>query len=187
VIAVNCPIKNAGTIQIEHWIVRISCEERAVQADEWTIAWSDILTVGVPELDREHRQFILRVNALNRVMVDCRDKATVRRVMELMLMEASQHIRHEEQLLARWKYPDIAVHAHKHVQLTAQLDQAMKQFEEADVSYVWAVKALHIKQRLVDHLLMEDMKYRDFLRTRKQSSRPSAESRNLRKHVGVIS
>jgi hemerythrin len=187
VIAINCPIKNKGTIQIGHWIVRISRGERAVQTDEWTIAWSDILTVDVPELDREHRQFILRVNALNRAMIDCCDKATIKRLMQSMLTEAAQHFWHEEQLLIEWKYPDIAVHAHKHAQLTAQLNQAMKQFEEADVSYVWAVKGLHIKQLLVDHLLKEDMKYRDFLRASKQSSRPSAETHNLRKDVEVAS
>jgi hemerythrin len=187
VITINCPIKNKGTIQIEHWIVRMSCEERALQTDEWTIAWSEILTVDVPALDREHRQFILRVNALNKAMIDCCDKATVKRLMELMLMEASQHFWHEEQLLVEWKYPDAAVHARKHAQLTTQLNQAMKQFEEADVSYVWAVKGLHIKQLLVDHLLMEDMKYRDFLRAKKLSSRALGETHNLRNHVEVTS
>jgi hemerythrin len=155
--------------------------------DEWTIAWSENLTVDVPELDREHRQFILRANGLNKAMIECCDKATVKRLMELMLMEASHHFWHEEQLLVKWKYPDRAVHAHKHAQLTAQLNLAMKEFEEADISYVWAVKGLHMKQLLIDHLLKEDMKYRDFFRARRQSSRPLAETRNLRKHVEVTS
>jgi hypothetical protein len=41
----------------------------------------------------------------------------------------------------------------------------MQEFEQADVSFTWALKGLYIKQLLVDHLLKEDMKYRDFLRS----------------------
>lgn len=39
----------------------------------------------------------------------------------------------------------------------------MKEFAESDISFVWALKGLHVKQLLVEHLLKEDMKYRDFL------------------------
>ena len=132
---------------------------------EWEIAWSNFLSVGVAEMDDEHRQFIARVNDLNKAIVEIEDKATVARAMDLMLMEAARHFKHEEQLLAQWNYPEAAAHAAKHAELTAQFDRAVKEFAETDISFVWALKGLHIKQLLVAHLLNEDMKYRDFLRT----------------------
>ena len=132
---------------------------------EWEIAWSNFLSVGVAEMDDEHRQFIARVNDLNKAIVEIEDKATVARAMDLMLMEAARHFKHEEQFLARWNYPEAAAHAAKHAELTAQFDRAVKEFAETDISFVWALKGLHIKQLLVAHLLNEDMKYRDFLRT----------------------
>jgi hemerythrin-like metal-binding protein len=131
---------------------------------EWEIAWSNFLSVGVAEMDDEHRQFIARVNDLNKAIVEIADKATVARAMDLMLMEAARHFKHEEQLLVRWNYPEAAAHAAKHAELTAQFDRAVKEFAETDISFVWALKGLHIKQLLVGHLLNEDMKYRDFLR-----------------------
>ena len=130
---------------------------------EWKISWRDSLSVGVPEIDAEHRQFIARVNELNEAVVECRPKSTVERQLDLMLMEATHHFWHEQQLLLRWNYPERAAHAAKHAQLTAQFDRVMKEFERADVSFTWALKGLHIKQLLVDHLLHDDMKYRDFL------------------------
>ena len=130
---------------------------------EWEIRWSDSLSVGVPEIDQEHRQFVARVNELNKAIVECRDKPTVERLLDLMLMEATHHFWHEQRLLAQWNYPERSAHAAKHAQLTAQIDHIMKEFERADVSFTWALKGLHIKQLLVDHLLQEDMKYRDFL------------------------
>jgi hemerythrin len=130
---------------------------------EWEIAWSDFLSVGVREMDDEHRQFISRVNELNKAIIESADKATVERVMELMLMEAAHHFWHEQELLARWKYPEIAAHIAKHAELTAQFERVMKAIAESDLSFVWALKGLHVKQLLVEHLLREDMKYRDFL------------------------
>jgi len=40
----------------------------------------------------------------------------------------------------------------------------MQEFAQADLSFVWALKGLRIKQLLIEHLLNDDMKYRDFLR-----------------------
>lgn len=144
---------------------------------EWKINWNDSLSVGVAEIDDEHQQFVGRVNELNQAIVECKDKATVERLLDLMLMEATHHFWHEQQLLAKWKYPQRGAHAAKHAQLTAQFDRIMKEFEQADVSFTWALKGLHIKQLLVDHLLHEDMKYRDFLRKQEDTPRRPGERR----------
>ena len=138
-----------------------------MQEREWEIRWSDNLNVNVPEIDDEHRHFVARINKVNKAIVEGADKATIERLLDLMLMEAVHHFWHEEQLLAKWKYPDRAGHAAKHAQITEQFVRMMKEFEQADVSFSLALKGLHIKQLLVDHLLKEDMKYRDFLRAQK--------------------
>lgn len=129
------------------------------------------MSVDVPEIDEEHRQFVARVNDLNEAIVEGADKPAIERLLDLMLMEATHHFWHEQQLLAKWKYPDRAVHAAKHAHLTAQFERVMKEFEQADVSVTWALKGLYIKQLLVDHLLKEDMKFRDFLRHQNGSNR----------------
>ena len=141
-----------------------------MEKSEWKIAWSDFLSVGVPEMDDEHRQFIARVNELNKAIIESEDKATIERMMDLMLMEAAHHFWHEQELLARWNYPETAAHIAKHAELTAQFERVMKEFAETDISFVWALKGLHVKQLLVEHLLKEDMKYRDFLRAQERPS-----------------
>ena len=157
-----------------------AARENAMDKSEWKINWSDSLSVGVPEIDDEHQKFVGRVNELNQAIVECRDKPTVERLLDLMLMEATHHFWHEQQLLAKWKYPQRAAHAVKHAQLTAQFERVMKEFEQADVSFTWALKGLHVKQLLVDHLLQEDMKYRDVLH-KKENANQSAGKRDVRK------
>jgi len=142
-----------------------------LEKSEWDIAWSDYLSVGVPEMDEEHRQFISRVNDLNKAIIESEDKKTVERTMDVMLMEAAHHFWHEQELLARWNYPETAAHTAKHAELTAQFERVMKEFAESDISFVWAFKGLHLKQLLVEHLVKEDMKYRDFLRAKTGQTR----------------
>lgn len=131
---------------------------------EWEIAWSDVLSVGVPEMDDEHRQFISRVNGLNQAIIESADKATVEYLMSLMLLEAKHHFGHEQELLSCWQYPEAAAHSAKHAELTLQFERALEAIAGTDLSFVWALKGLHVKQLLVEHLLREDIKYRDFLR-----------------------
>lgn len=152
---------------------------------EWKIRWNESLSVGVSDIDDEHRRFIARVNELNKAIVDCEGKPRIERLLDLMLMEATHHFWHEEQLLAEWKYPDRAVHAAKHAHLTSQLERVMKEFEQADVSFTWALKGLYIKQLLVDHLLKEDMKFRDFLRKPKGSVLSQDPSERTRRRTPV--
>ena len=147
---------------------------------EWEISWSDSLSVGVPEIDAEHRQFVRRVNELNEAIVGCKDKRTVERLLDLMLMEATHHFWHEQRLLAQRKYPLRAEHAARHAQLTAQFDRGMKDFKQADVSFTWALKGLYIKQLLVDHLLRDDMRYRDFLRQQDGADWNPGDGQNVR-------
>lgn len=141
-----------------------------MKKSEWEIAWNDFLSVGVPEMDEDHRQFISRVNELNQAIIESEDKATVERKMDMMLMEAAHHFGQEQELLARWKYPDAAAHAAKHAELIAQFTRVMKEFAQTDISFVWALKGLRLKQLLVEHLLKDDRKYRDFLQTQEQAS-----------------
>lgn len=135
-----------------------------MEKSEWEIAWSERLSVGVAPMDEEHRRFIARVNEVNKAIVESEDKETVARRMHLMLAEAEQHFSHEEKLLAQWGYPQTDAHIAAHAEIRAQFERVMKQFAETDISFVWALKGLHVKQLLVEHLLKEDMKYRDFLR-----------------------
>ena len=132
---------------------------------EWKIEWSDSLSVGVPQMDEEHRQFIVLANDLNQAVLACEDKVAVEFRMNQMLNQVAVHFSHEEALFDRLKFPLAAVHRVQHAELKAKFDRVMNEFKDSDISYVWALKGLQLKQLLIEHLLQEDMKYRDFVRS----------------------
>jgi len=132
-----------------------------MERSEWEIEWSDFLSVGIPEIDEEHRVFVARINDVNRAIVELKDKVTVERLMDLMLIEAMRHFRNEEQLLKARNYPHAEDHAKKHDQLRDQFTHLIEEFRKDNLSFVWALKGLRIKQLLVEHLLQEDMKFKE--------------------------
>lgn len=131
----------------------------------WRLDWDDGLSVGIPELDAEHRHFISLINALNQAILNRMDIEEIKRRMHLILADAQQHFTHEEQLFKQWHYPDAESHVRMHAEATQAYESIMAQLSDISLESAWISAGLKVKQILIDHLLEEDMKYRDFLRS----------------------
>ncbi len=147
-------------------------DTRKVNADlVWKIEWNDSLSLGIPAMDAENRRFIGLVNDLNAALIDRKPKADIQKVLREMLADANRHFQHEEQLFARYGYPDARHHSELHPDIIAALTEVMEEFEKDDLSMVWVKCGLLIKQTLVNHLLEEDVKYLDWLGSSYRSMR----------------
>lgn len=128
----------------------------------WRLDWDDSLSVCIPEVDSEHKRFIRLVNDLNEAIVDRMDRVEILKRMQLILDDAVEHFAHEEALFREWHYPDAEEHATKHAAIVRALHDIMGQFHRKGPMYEWVAAGLKIKEVLIEHLLTEDMKYRDF-------------------------
>lgn len=128
----------------------------------WRLEWNEDLSVCIPEIDAEHRHFIVLVNELNDAIIGRMAIEKIRTCMQAILDDAAAHFAHEERLFAAWGYPLAEQHAKKHAEITAALQDIMTGFEYGGVMFGWVEAGLKVKQALVEHLLTEDMKYRDF-------------------------
>ena len=132
----------------------------------WKIDWNDGLVLGIPEIDDDHKRFASQVNDLNSAIAGRPDKAEIRNRIDLLYLDAKDHFQYEERLLGLWAYPDHAQHALLHRQIEEALLHELAAFVMSKTSAQWVESGLHIKDLLVGHLLDEDMKYRDFLRSK---------------------
>jgi hemerythrin-like metal-binding protein len=128
----------------------------------WRLEWNDKLSVCIPEIDAEHQHFIMLVNELNEAIVRRMDVEEIQKRMQAILDDAVAHFTHEEALFMEWGYPAAEEHAEKHAQITLALHEIMGRFEHDGTGYEWIEAGLQVKQALIDHLLTEDMKYRDY-------------------------
>ncbi len=128
----------------------------------WRLEWNDGLTMYIPEIDVEHQRFIRLVNELNEAIITRMGVEKIQERMQAILDDAAAHFTHEELLFREWGYPGASGHAEKHEEIMRALREIMGRFEHGGTEYEWIEAGLQVKQALIDHLLTEDMKYRDY-------------------------
>ncbi len=135
----------------------------------WSLEWNDNLSMGIPEIDTEHQRFIRLVNQLNEAIIGRMEIGEVMQRMRAIMDDAHAHFAHEEVLFKEWRYPDGVAHAHKHAELSLALDAIMKRFRQGCTEYELIDSGMKIKSLLIEHLLTEDVKYRDYCKQNKLS------------------
>jgi len=128
-----------------------------------TLQWNESLSIGIPEIDADHQLFMLLVNDLIWAINARLEKPRIERRLRSVIADAKSHFTHEERLFAEHGYPGASHHAALHEELMNQLLRFLDDFGRAE-DYSHAIEfGTLIKQSLLNHLLDEDMKYREFL------------------------
>ena len=120
------------------------------------LAWSDRLSLGIPEIDADHRRLIELANQLSEALLGQSSKSDVERILGAMLNEAEAHFRREERLLLKDLGAAGARHAELHADLVARLARLGAEFEAGQYSALWLGKAAAIGRLLVRHMIEED-------------------------------
>lgn len=126
------------------------------------LEWRDSYSVGVPELDEDHKRLI---DIINRVETAEREGVPVRWVLTDLADYAHYHFQQEEDGLRKAGYPHLAKHARDHEAFVAWLEELARTYAMAprdDVSPTVDVKD-YLKTWMIGHILGEDMEYKDFL------------------------
>jgi hemerythrin len=139
----------------------------------WWLDWNESLSMYLPDIDAEHEHFIRLVNELNEAIIARTNKKEIKSHMRAILDDAVLHFAHEEAAFKEWGYPDAEVHAQKHAQIIEFLNGIMAGIEHGKMAHGWLEGGLEMKQVLIQHILNEDMKYRDFHAAQVQLPRPA--------------
>lgn len=135
----------------------------------WKIEWNDSMSVGIPEIDEDHKRFVFLIDELNRAIAGQMDLSEVKKRLQRLIDDAEQHFSHEEKLFKQWKYPDAKDHAKKHENVLKSLQAVMDKFISYDFQSEWIDAGIEVKDILITHLLTEDMKYAEFYRNARKA------------------
>jgi len=130
----------------------------------WKIEWRDAMSVGIDEIDEDHKIFAGLINDLNEAIVERMDLEELKRLLDLIVDDAVQHFDHEERLFAQWHYPDAPVHALRHAEAIKDVLAIKARVENSDLQTEWIEGGMEIKDSLINHLITEDMKYAKYYR-----------------------
>lgn len=123
--------------------------------------WSDSLSVGVDQIDRQHQWLVRILNSLHEAMVLGSHKRDLDRVIADLMSYTQYHFSFEEKLMVVAAYPGLQDHQKEHQTLVAELEDYAQQLEDGRA--LVSIKLLEfLKQWLSHHITETDRQFGDF-------------------------
>jgi len=130
------------------------------------IVWRDVMSVGAPSLDADHKGLIETINEAEH-WIHMESWTQLELISTELLRYVDEHFRREEAILDAVSYRDIAHHKAQHAAMVLRAKAFHEKFlvastdEEKRSCSLALVKTLG--EWLINHILKEDMKYRNFI------------------------
>ena len=130
------------------------------------IQWNDRFSVGVPSLDRQHRQLIDIVNELHDAMTAGRGQDVIRTLLDRLSSYAKTHLETEEKMLQAYAYPGFAAHKAQHEAYLKRVRDLQAQSCQGRLTMTLTLMNF-LKDWWSNHILHADMEYAPFLKAHK--------------------
>ena len=126
------------------------------------IVWDNILSVGIDEIDDDHKKLIHIFNILNRALKDREPKDYLAATLDELINCTVWHFSHEERLMLKHRYHDLAEHKAEHQELIQgaqvlqrEILQSETPFSEEHVQF--------LERWLTEHILTADGRLGSYL------------------------
>ncbi|THB67197.1 MAG: chemotaxis protein [Desulfovibrio sp.] len=126
------------------------------------VQWTDALSVGVELIDGQHKVLVDLINKLNNAMKRGESEQLMLDIVNELAEYAVSHFQTEEDLFAKYGYPEAEAHARIHEQFVAKVVD-FKQGLESGTAKVTMEVMRFLKDWLVQHIQGTDKKYGPFL------------------------
>lgn len=126
------------------------------------IVWDNVLSVGVEEIDEDHRKLVNIFNILNHSVKDGESPEYLAATLEELINCTVWHFSHEERLMLKHGYDGLAEHKAEHQELIESAKEL--QLEILQGNKPVANEHMEILDRwLVEHILTTDMRFGSYL------------------------
>jgi hemerythrin-like metal-binding protein len=123
--------------------------------------WTEALSVGVSEIDAQHKVLVDILNKLNTQIIHGQSLEATREALAGMRAYSLLHFRYEEGLMAETNYPGLEQHARLHRTFMERIDAFALEHEAGETQQARAEHAREVLSFLldwlVDHILGADV------------------------------
>jgi hemerythrin len=122
------------------------------------VAWSDELSVGIEEIDDQHKELVALVNEMHRAIHERHGSEAVHGILERLADYTRIHFAVEESLMRILHYPDYEAHREQH----RELINHMRELREKVATGKTAIgfELMHfLKVWLTRHIMASDKEY----------------------------
>lgn len=111
------------------------------------VIWNDSLSIGIPEIDRQHKQLIDQLNALVDAMYANRGKEEIQSIVRFLDMYVAQHFGFEENCMRKYRCPVASTNAAAHAKFIKTLSEVKQELQTKGSSLPLAIK---VNEQLLD-------------------------------------
>ena len=132
------------------------------------IEWTPQLAVGIAVIDGQHQQWLQRYNDVAAAIAIQAGPVQIAKTLGFLIDYTHQHFTTEEKLMRDGRYPDLPAHLAQHHELTATLNDLLRDFEEEGATQKLAETVnAYLGNWLLNHIKKTDRKFGEFTRQQK--------------------
>ncbi len=135
------------------------------------IEWSKEYSVGIQEIDEQHKKLFQLANELYNAIVGNHNEAGLKKTFQGLVDYVKEHFSHEEGMMAKVNYPEIEPHQAKHRELITKIVNYFKEYQAkvasgADSKHLSKEVLVFLRNWVLQHIMETDMKYRGHFHAR---------------------
>ena len=126
------------------------------------LVWSEILSVGVDEIDDDHRKLLGIFSLLDQAATQGESPDYLAALLEELINCTVWHFSHEERLMLKFRYPEIEPHKAVHRDLIESARELQQKLLQTDKRM--ADEHIEFLERwLTEHILTTDLRLGSYL------------------------
>ena len=129
------------------------------------IQWDEKYSVGVRELDNQHKQLVSLLSELYDAMQAQKANEVLGRILNQLVGYTKAHFATEEKYMAQYGYPDLAAQKKEHEAFTKKVIDFKESFDAGRTSLSVSLTSF-VKDWLFSHIGGSDKKYGPFLNSK---------------------
>lgn len=127
--------------------------------------WDDKYSVGVRELDNQHKTLVQILNELFEAMQEKRSNDVLGKIISKLIDYTKTHFASEERYMQQYNYPELEAQKREHAAFTQKVLAFKQDFEAGRVALSISITSF-LKDWLVNHISGSDKKYGPFLNSK---------------------
>ncbi len=127
------------------------------------VEWSDALSVGVEQIDNEHKKLVGLLNELHGALQTGMGQGALGGVLDGLYQYTCYHFAHEEILFQRSDYPGYEQHRRQHQILTAKVLEIYEDFQRGTAAVLPEQVLEFLKDWLSQHIMGADHEFGVYL------------------------
>ena len=126
------------------------------------IVWDHVLSVGIDEIDEDHRILVDLFNILNHSVTEGETPEYLAAVLDELIKCTAWHFSHEERLMLKYGYEGLAEHKTEHQELIESAKELQQKILQSS-KLVADDELVFLERWLTAHILTADMRLGSFL------------------------